>query len=165
MWSALYLNSGNTPCCSVAKEECMADFLLHLLLKAAVIPFAAPGGGILGAVRAVREGLPIPVVDETVDADILSMAELDRLGIPHRRPGHQRGQGKLTPEQSDRLLRVVRIIREAEGTFGSRDKARRWLRRPTAALDGQAPLDLLDTEIGARSVEDLLGRIAQGIAA
>lgn len=142
----------------------MADFLLHLLLRAAT-PIAPLGGGVLGAVRAVREGLPITAVNEFVEAGILGVAELDRLGIPRHGSGHQGDQGKLTPEQSDRLLRVARIIRQAEGTFGSQDKARRWLRRPTAALDGQAPLDLLDTEIGARSVEDLLGRIAHGIAA
>ena len=74
-------------------------------------------------------------------------------------------EGTLTPEQSDRLVRVARVIASAEETFGSRDKACTWLRRPTTALAGESPLNLLDTDEGAREVETLLGRVAHGIAA
>ena len=57
------------------------------------------------------------------------------------------------------------IRKFAEETFGDPTKAAAWLKRPTRALDGKAPLDLLDTEIGAGKVEQLLTRIAYGIAA
>ena len=40
--------------------------------------------------------------------------------------------------------------------------ASRWLRRSNRALGGVAPLDAIDTELGARQVENLLGRIAYG---
>ena len=60
---------------------------------------------------------------------------------------------------------MARLIAVAEETFGSQEKANIWLRRPTTALGGEAPLDLLDTDEGARQVETLLGRIAHGIAA
>ncbi|HNO62136.1 MAG TPA: MbcA/ParS/Xre antitoxin family protein, partial [Plasticicumulans sp.] len=50
-------------------------------------------------------------------------------------------------------------------TFGTRDKALLWLRRPTTALAGASPLNRLDTDEGARQVERLLGHIAHGIAA
>ena len=63
------------------------------------------------------------------------------------------------PDGSDALLAL------AEETFGSRDKAATWLRRPTRPLAGKRPLDLLDTDAGARQVEELLGRIAHGIGA
>ena len=78
---------------------------------------------------------------------------------------HRRAIGALTPDQSDRLMRVVRVIAAAENTFGSFDKAHRWLRRPTTALEGDAPLELLDTSEGSRQVERLLGRIDHGLAA
>ncbi|MBS0562365.1 MAG: DUF2384 domain-containing protein, partial [Proteobacteria bacterium] len=78
---------------------------------------------------------------------------------------NRRKAGTLTPEQSDRILRLARILAAAEETFGAQDKAARWLRRPTAPLGGEAPLDRLDTDQGAREVENLLGRIAHGIAA
>ena len=60
---------------------------------------------------------------------------------------------------------LVRVVAAAEETFGSREKAGTWLRRPTIALAGESPLDLLDTDEGAREVETLLGRVAHGIAA
>ena len=64
-----------------------------------------------------------------------------------------------------RLARILRLIEEAEITFGDAGKAHTWLRRPSALLDNEAPLDRLDTDMGARQVEALLGRIAHGIAA
>lgn len=124
---------------------------------------AAEGG--LELVGAVREGLPVAAVDQVLAEGTLSAVELDRLALPRKTLAHRRALGRLSPEQSDRLVRVLRVVAEAEETFGSRDKAHLWLRRPTSALAGQAPLDLLDTDIGARRVETLLGRIAHGIAA
>ena len=95
----------------------------------------------------------------------LTLAELDRLALPRKTLAHRRILGRLTPEQSDRLARLLRIIEEAEATFGDPRKAYAWLRRPMALLDNEAPLDRLDTDIGVRQVETLLGRIAHGIAA
>jgi putative toxin-antitoxin system antitoxin component (TIGR02293 family) len=61
--------------------------------------------------------------------------------------------------------RVARVTVKAEETFGSKEKARRWLCRPTTALNGEEPLKLLNTDAGAQLVEDLLIRIDHGIAA
>jgi putative toxin-antitoxin system antitoxin component (TIGR02293 family) len=116
-------------------------------------------------VATVRDGIPTSAVDRLLDEGRLTPLELDRLAVPRKTLAHRRTIGRLSPEQSDRLIRVLRIVAEAEVTFGSREKAHRWLRRPTTALGGEAPLDLLDTDPGARRVETLLGRIAYGIAA
>lgn len=116
-------------------------------------------------IAAVRAGLPVGAVDDALTSGRITAAELDRLAIPRKTLAHRRAKGRLTPDQSDRLLRILRILNEAEATFADRTRAGIWLRRPTTALGGEAPLDLLDTEIGARQVEILLGRIAHGIAA
>ena len=121
--------------------------------------------GDMQLVRAVREGLAVQDVDGVLASGRLSAAELDRLALPRKTLHHRRGLGRLSPEQSDRLVRLLRVIGAAEEVFGSPAKAHRWLRLPSAALAGHAPLDLLDTEVGARQVETLLGRIAHGIAA
>ncbi len=126
---------------------------------------AALEEGDLALVGAVREGLPVRVVDEVLEAGKLTAAELDRLALPRKTLAHRRALGRLSAEQSDRLVRILRVIGEAETTFANSEKAHYWLRRPTSALAGNAPLDLLDTEVGARRVEILLGRIAHGIAA
>jgi len=57
------------------------------------------------------------------------------------------------------------IVAQARTAFGSEARAERWLRRPTTALDGKAPLDLLDAEAGADRVRTLFGSIEHGIAA
>ncbi len=93
------------------------------------------------------------------------MAELDRLALSRKTLAHRRSMGSLTPDQSDRLSRLLRTIEEAEATFGDPAKAHAWLRRPTTLLDGEAPLDRLDTDIGTRQVEAILGRIGHGIGA
>jgi putative toxin-antitoxin system antitoxin component (TIGR02293 family) len=115
--------------------------------------------------RLVRRGLPIGAVQFVLDSGVLSPAELDRIVLPRKTLANRRRLGTLTPEQSGRLVRVARVIAAAEETFGSREKAGTWLRRPTTALAGESPLDLLDTDEGAREVETLLGRVAHGIAA
>jgi len=123
------------------------------------------GTGPLALMQLVRRGLPVGAVQALLDSGRLSLAELDRVVLPRKTLAHRRKLGLLTPEQSDRLMRLARLLVAAEETFGSQEKAGIWLRRPTDALDGETPLDLLDTDEGAREVETLLGRIAHGIAA
>jgi putative toxin-antitoxin system antitoxin component (TIGR02293 family) len=115
--------------------------------------------------EAIREGLPVETVDHVLSDGRLTAAELDRLALPRKTLAHRRTLGRLTAEQSDRLVRILRVIEQAEHAFGDVQKARTWLRRPTTALSDHAPLDLLDTDIGTRQVETLLGRIEHGIAA
>ena len=134
-----------------------------------IVGGAAVVGGNVAAgvelVRLVRRGLPVSAVQFVLDSGSLTAAELDRIVLPRKTLANRRKLGTLTPEQSDRLVRVARVIAAAEETFGNREKAATWLRRPTTALAGESPLDLLDTDEGAREVETLLGRIAHGIAA
>jgi putative toxin-antitoxin system antitoxin component (TIGR02293 family) len=119
----------------------------------------------LAAVQLIRRGLPVEAVQFMIDSGRLTLAELDQVVLPRKTLANRRRLGTLTPEQSDRLVRVARVLAASEATFGTRDKAGTWLRRPTAALGGERPLDLLDTEEGAREVSVLLGRIGHGIAA
>ena len=105
------------------------------------------------------------MVDGIVARGKVTMAEIDRLVIPRKTLAHRRTLGSLTLEQSDRLSRLMRIVDEAEETFGDPAKARLWLRRRTPLLGGESPLDRLDTDFGSRQVEMLLGRIAHGLAA
>ena len=113
-------------------------------------------------IQAMRDGLPVSGIENLIRSGRLTLAEVDRVVLPRKTLSHRRKIGRLTPEQSDRLVRVVAA---AEETFASIDKASLWLRRPTRALDGDAPLSLLDTTEGTREVEGLLHRIDHGLAA
>lgn len=71
-------------------------------------------------------------------------------------------QGTLTPEESDRIARIARVIQRAIEAFGDKSQAQAWLKRSNRALEGLAPLGLLGTDAGATLVTDELGRIEFG---
>jgi putative toxin-antitoxin system antitoxin component (TIGR02293 family) len=116
-------------------------------------------------IAAVRGGLPVKAIDYVIAAGRLSLAEIDNVVLPRKTLSHRRKIGRLTADQSDRLMRAARVIAAAEETFGSLEKAAKWLRRPTTALADEAPLSLLDTSEGALQVEALLARIDHGLGA
>ncbi len=94
----------------------------------------------------------------------LQRSEIDAAIIPLRTLQHRRSRReKLTVEESDRVLRVIRVLSLAESVYGSRERALVWLRNPHARLDGRAPLSLLNTDTGSRIVEELLGQIDEGM--
>ena len=59
--------------------------------------------------------------------------------------------------------RLAHIAARAEEVFGSHEKASLWLNEPNHALGLNAPLLLLDTDEGAKRVEDVLIRIEHGV--
>ena len=115
--------------------------------------------------RLVRRGLPATTV--TALAERLHVGNgviSQKLGIPQRTLTRRLSQSSLlTPAESDRTVRMARVYTNAVETMGSEEKAVEWLRTPNRALTGGRPLDQLDTDTGARMVEDILGRIAYGI--
>jgi putative toxin-antitoxin system antitoxin component (TIGR02293 family) len=111
---------------------------------------------------AIREGFPQTVVEEVMHAARLTLKELAvSLDLSPRSLQRRRREGRLDRHESDRLYRLARIIALAKHYVGDDEKATRWLRRPNRALGG-TPLELIDTEVGARAVENVLGRIAYG---
>lgn len=115
--------------------------------------------------RAVRERLPLAALKGLAEAGITEL-EIGRFVIPQRTRRHRADRKQpLTIEESDRAVRLLRIQTVAEDTFESADKASVWLRRPLAELNGETPLDVAQTEAGARVIETILAKIAWGAAA
>jgi putative toxin-antitoxin system antitoxin component (TIGR02293 family) len=91
-------------------------------------------------------------------------SEIDEVVIPSRTLQHRRSRReKLSIEESDRVLRITRALSAAEATYGSRQRALAWLRRPIPRLENRTPLSLLTTDIGTRIVEETLIQIDEGI--
>jgi putative toxin-antitoxin system antitoxin component (TIGR02293 family) len=112
---------------------------------------------------AIREGFPQSVVEEVMRSAGLTLKELaTTLDLSPRSLQRRRHQGRLARHESDRLYRLARIIALAKHYIGDEETASRWLKRPNRALGGSTPLGLIDTELGAREVEKILGRIAYG---
>ncbi len=112
---------------------------------------------------AIREGFPRAVLDEVLRTSGLGLKELaSALDLSPRSLQRRRHSGRLAPLESDRLYRLARIFALAQDILGDRERAVHWLRTPIRALGHIAPLAALDTEPGARQVENVLGRIAYG---
>ncbi len=104
------------------------------------------------AVQNLQKALDVPL------EKVASLLGMSRATL-HRR----KIQGKIAQEGSEKLVRYQRLLAKAEDVFGDAASARAWLTQPQAGLGNAVPLDFARTEIGAREVENLLGRIEYGV--
>jgi putative toxin-antitoxin system antitoxin component (TIGR02293 family) len=116
-------------------------------------------------VAQVRAGLPAATV--TMLADTLSLKRdlvAKRLNIPPRTLSRRLAtKSRLTHDESDRTLRMAKVVALANEVLGAESKASSWMTSPNRALGGKIPFEQLDTELGAHSVEEVLLRIAYGM--
>jgi len=115
--------------------------------------------------RATRAGLPVDSLDALAEElSVQRMAVAKLLGISERTLSRRvTSNGRLTAAESDRVVRLARVLALAKETLGEMEKASRWLQTSNRALEGDKPIDRLDTDIGVRSVEQVLGRIEYGL--
>lgn len=127
-------------------------------------PTTAPLGGELRMAREVASGLPTSAVDDVISSGLIEPEVMYTLVVPRRTLADRKQKDKaLSPEQSDRLSRVLRVFARAEEAIGDVSRAHRWLHRCNRALEGNRPIDLLGTDAGSRAVEKVLGRIEYGV--
>jgi putative toxin-antitoxin system antitoxin component (TIGR02293 family) len=114
--------------------------------------------------KRIKRGLPYRSLESVRERLRLSLPEAASvLHMPARTLARRKQSHRLDVHESDRLYRLARIAAQAFAVFGTEDKGASWLRRPNRALGGEPPIHLLDTDVGARLVEDTLGRIEHGI--
>lgn len=115
--------------------------------------------------RLIEKGLPWKTLQRFVRNTGLTLEQIaDLVAIPRRTLARRRIAGRLTSQESDRLLRAARIYGRALELFdGNRDAATGWLTSSNAALGGVPPIHLAQTELGAKEVDHLIGRIEHGI--
>jgi|SRR5437660_8033053 len=113
----------------------------------------------------IRKGLPADSITALAEKlEIGNAALSQKLGIPQRTLTRRLSRrSRLTAAESDRTVRLARVYANAVEMIGDEEKAVEWLRTPNRALGGERPFDQLDTDVGAREVENILGRIAYGV--
>jgi putative toxin-antitoxin system antitoxin component (TIGR02293 family) len=116
-------------------------------------------------VRQVERGFPYMALVRFHKHSGLTIGTIaDMVHLPQRTLMRRKARGRLEPDESERLLRVSGVFEKAVDLFeGDVDAARRWLTRPNGELGDCTPLDFARTEIGAREVEDLIGRLEHGV--
>lgn len=115
-------------------------------------------------IRHVREGLGFEEFHAL--QDMLGVTEerlAGLLGMSRATLHRRKKTGHLDRSESDRLVRFARLMSRATAALGGHEGARSWLSSPALAFGGELPLDFADTEVGAREVEALLGRLEQGV--
>jgi putative toxin-antitoxin system antitoxin component (TIGR02293 family) len=126
------------------------------------------GGGKTAAaakvIQSLKAGLPISELDALQASLALPMERLvPMLGISKATLHRRKAAGRLDPAESDRVVRYARLMGRAIEVLESVESARQWLNAPQVGLGGAIPLEYAETEVGAREVEDLLGRIEFGV--
>jgi putative toxin-antitoxin system antitoxin component (TIGR02293 family) len=115
-------------------------------------------------VQIVRKGAPFGWLGSVAEKLGLSLeATAPIVGIAPRTLARRKLTGQLDPQESERVLRVAKAIARATSVLGTADKARAWLGKNNRALRDVAPLSMMDTDLGAQAVDDVLGRIEHGI--
>jgi putative toxin-antitoxin system antitoxin component (TIGR02293 family) len=112
----------------------------------------------------LRKGLPVGMLNQVAETLGFSASLLaGKLGIARRTLTRKQSNGTpLSLEASEKVLRVARVRNLARTLFTTDEAISRWLSQPDTALGNAAPLDILDTELGSREVENLLRALAYG---
>jgi putative toxin-antitoxin system antitoxin component (TIGR02293 family) len=112
-----------------------------------------------------EKGLPTEVVRVMQDRG-LSPSEVYALVIPQRTLEQRRSwRETLNRDESERAIRMARVLAFAQRVLGSEEKAFRWLREPKRRFEGRTPLPMCVTGSGAQLVEEMLIQIDEGMFA
>jgi len=115
-------------------------------------------------IHRIQKGLrfsELKTLQDTLDLPFEQLAA--KLCISRSTLQRRKAAGRLSPDESDKVVRFARLLRHATTAFGDVERARAWLKHPQVGLGGAVPLDYASTETGAREVENLLGRIEYSV--
>jgi putative toxin-antitoxin system antitoxin component (TIGR02293 family) len=141
--------------------------LVHFFVGRATGTSAIPDLPLASQVKALEAGLP---QSELTDLQASLSLTNDRLvslvGLSKSTFHRYKGTStNLDPLVSDRVVRFALLLSKAIKVFGGKEDAKKWLMSPQFGLGGEVPLDYAKTEVGAREVENLLGRVEYGVYA
>jgi len=112
----------------------------------------------------VHNRLPLSVIDRLL-AEGVSKQEMELVAPPRTLAHRRANEEKLTIDESDRAVRLARIVAQSESVFGNKDKAMAWLRQSMKRFEGRSPIGMLSTDVGCRLVEEVLVQIDEGFFA
>jgi putative toxin-antitoxin system antitoxin component (TIGR02293 family) len=119
----------------------------------------------LEQIATIREGIAADVFDQLAVALGVGKEALARKLNINAQTLRKRKSRVLSADEAEKSLRVARVFTMATEVLESEEDARQWLNEPVPALGGKRPIDLLDTDVGAQEVTNLLGAIKWGMYA
>ncbi len=116
-------------------------------------------------IQAIESQLPLEALTRLKKHGI-SSNEVYALIINPRTLKHRRTKRQpLSKEESERAVRVGRILATAQAVWGDEEAALKWMRTPKRRFEGRSPMEMLSTETGGRLVEEMLVQIDEGMFA
>jgi putative toxin-antitoxin system antitoxin component (TIGR02293 family) len=112
-----------------------------------------------------EDGLPLGVVKVMTDHG-LTQGEVSSLVIPSRTLKHRKSRKeRLSRDESDKAIRTARILAHATNVFGGGELALEWMRQAKHRFKERSPMQMMETEVGGRLVEEMLFQIEHGMFA
>jgi putative toxin-antitoxin system antitoxin component (TIGR02293 family) len=118
-----------------------------------------------GVIERIERGLPYSSLERLQkNTGFTTEQMIDLLQVPKRTLARRKAAGKLSPEESDRLVRLARVYAKALHLFnGDPESTTAWLVHSQRAFDGVPPIEMIRTDVGAQEVETLVGQLEHGV--
>lgn len=114
----------------------------------------------------VRRGLPVTALNRLVSVVSPKDAGLKYRIVPKASLARRKSGTQLSQAESERLARLAQVWGLALEVWRDEEAARDFLNRPHMMLRDRTPLEVsLESDIGARAVEDVLSALLYGSAA
>lgn len=125
-------------------------------------PGFAEQAAVFTSFKALEKGIPAAWA-RSLESQGLTREDIRRI-IPDRTLDRRIGAGEnLKLQEADGLARLLRVVKAARDLFQNDENADGWLRNPIPSLGDRIPIEMAQTDIGAREVEAVLGRMAHGV--
>ncbi len=120
---------------------------------------------VVGLIKVLDKGVPFATLTRFQNKSGLPASVIAKvLRLPRRTLARRKRAARLSGPESERLYRLAGLYERAASLFeGDASAARHWLQSPNRGLANITPLALAESEIGARAVEDLMGRLEHGV--
>jgi len=110
----------------------------------------------------IVHGIDAKKVKALIDRGVLGAKQVFRV-IPERTFNRRLAKREmLKVPEADAIGRLLRVTEAAKKTFGDADFATKFLNLPNPALKNRIPIEMAETDAGAREVEAILLHIAYG---
>jgi putative toxin-antitoxin system antitoxin component (TIGR02293 family) len=127
--------------------------------------FTSKMGSDFDVIEIGREGITKASIDYlTTHMGITrkTMAE-DVLGMSVKTLERKTPKEKLDKQASSHAIEIAKVMQHAYDVFGDEEKVKRWMNKENRALNHLKPVMILGTLTGINMVNDILGRIQEGV--
>lgn len=138
-------------------------FAVYGILKATAPQVDYRKSTVATVIEGLQEGLPVEALDRA--QEMLGITRETLAKVLHASVRTLARRKVLAAVESEKLFRLTELFQRAVQVVGGAAEARRWFSSPKKALGGRTPLEYMVSDLGAREVENLLGRIEHGVFA